>query len=150
MPFPMQEIPVVFCILSPYCVMVGAVVRPANYIYLLVDSVTRSTGNPPARRSSDRSLAEIGDSCGARVSPVFHAPLVQTGDVGDQDFHLVHHELQGGSKSGSLGGDGARPLSILIIEKFQELDTRFNRDEQCQLHAIRAIAGRVYYRQQAL
>jgi hypothetical protein len=73
----------VFYRLSPYVVMVGTVVWPANYIFLLGDS-----GNTKQEDTSDNagrlegSLAESGASCGARVSPVFHAALLQTGDVG--------------------------------------------------------------------
>ena len=67
--------------LSPYDVMVGAVVWPANYIFLLGNS-----SNTKQRKTSDNtgslqgSLAETGESCGARVSPIFHAALLQTGD----------------------------------------------------------------------
>src|ERR1700728_3314256 len=38
------EIPVVFYRLSPYDVMVGTVVWPANYIFLLLDSVKGNEG----------------------------------------------------------------------------------------------------------
>jgi hypothetical protein len=65
--------------------MVGTVVWPANHMFLLVDSVTRTKGKLPTTPVVCRvRWLRPANRAAQWVSPVFHAALVQTGDVGDQ------------------------------------------------------------------